>query len=54
LQGKLDGEVKHRYQTVDELRRALKERGLPVPPKMIELNPKEFSRVANDDEAEAA
>jgi hypothetical protein len=45
LQGKLDGEVKHTYKTVEDLRRALKERGLPIPPKIVDLTPREYREV---------
>lgn len=39
ISGKVDGEVKHKYETVAELRDALKERGLPPPPRMIDITP---------------
>lgn len=54
LQGHLDNNVTHKYETVDALARALRERGLPAPPKLIDMTPARPTAGSMEELADAA
>jgi hypothetical protein len=39
IEGKLNGKVTHRFETVEEVEKEFRARGLPVPPRMIDVTP---------------
>jgi hypothetical protein len=54
LHGKLEGEVNHKFNSVEDFARELRARGLPVPPKLIDVTPPRPTPSYEDDDVEDA
>lgn len=39
IEGKVNGNINHRYETVEDVEKAMRARGLPIPPRMIDVTP---------------